>query len=225
MLEKHLNYPFKLDIDTWKRHDLGLFLITDFTFILLHIIFTHTRFISDYAFSLEADRGYSEFFQYIKEYWIAILLVFLAIRARSFLYLSWSFLFFYLFLDDSLEIHENVGAYLSNQLNFIPLFNLRLEDFGEILVSASACLIFGTFIAISYRFGDRIFRQISKTLIKLLLALAFCGILIDIVHVIFNNSFIETLLVIVEDGGELIIMSLIACFTLSLFEHSRYKSY
>lgn len=225
MLEKYINYSRKQDIDSWKIHQWGLFLITDFSFILLHLIFTHTRFISNYAFSLEAERGYAEVFQYIKEYWIAILLVFLAIRTRSFLYLSWSLLFFYLFLDDSLQIHEKLGDYLSIKFSLISFFNIGSEGFGEIIVSASACLIFGTLIAISYQFGDRISRNVSKTLIKFLLALAFFGIVVDTLHVIFNNSLIETLLAIVEDGGELIIMSLIACFVFSLFEYSPSKSH
>lgn len=226
MLEKHLKYSFQPNIINTKKFQLlGLLLITDFSFILLHIIFVHTRFISDYAFSLEAEGGYSEFFQYIKEYWIAILLVFLAIRERSFLYLSWSLLFFYLFLDDSLQIHETLGAYIGNHLNFIPLFNLRLEDLGEIIVSASACLILGTLIAISYWFGNRLSRNVSKTLIKFLLALAVCGILVDVLHSVFNNSFMETLLTIVEDGGELIIMSAIACYVLSFSEYSPSKGY
>lgn len=223
MLEKHLNYSFKLDLDSWKIQQLSLFLITDFSFILLHLIFVHTRFISNYAFSLEAERGYPEFFQYIKEYWIALLLLFLAVRVRSFLYFSWSLLFFYLFLDDSLEIHERLGAYLSHQLQFIPGLGLRSEDFGEILISASVCLIFGMLIAISYRKANRIARNISKTLIQLLLALAFCGIVVDMMHVIFKDSLLETLLVVIEDGGELIIMSLIACFVFSVSEYSPTK--
>lgn len=225
MLHKNINYSFHLDINNWKVQQLGLLLITDLSFIFLHLLFAHTRFISDYAFSLEAEMGYSEFFQYVKEYWIALLLIFLAIRNRSFLYLSWSFLFFYLLLDDSLQIHEKLGLYISNQFNFIPLFNLRSEDFGEIIVSGLACLIFGSMILLGYRFGNRFSRSVSKNLIKLLLLLALCGVGVDMVHTIFNNSLMETLLIVVEDGGELIVMSLIAYFVFSVSEYSPSKNH
>jgi hypothetical protein len=62
------------------------------------------------------ERGYSEIFQYIKEYWIALLLGALAVRQRSVLYLGWSLLFFYLLLDDSLTIPGNISEIATERL-------------------------------------------------------------------------------------------------------------
>jgi hypothetical protein len=103
----------KLDVNTNSNRLLYLFLATDFVLISLHILYLTTDILSNSYFSIEQDRGYGELFQYIKEYWIAILLSLLAWRNRSFLYLGWSLLFFYLLLDDAAFPHIGNHHWLS----------------------------------------------------------------------------------------------------------------
>jgi hypothetical protein len=95
---------------------LGALLITDFSFITLHLLFRYTYFSTDLGLALEVDRGFSEVFQYIKEYWIALALGFLALRSQSALYGVLATLFFYLLLDDAAKLHEKFGAVLSQRL-------------------------------------------------------------------------------------------------------------
>jgi hypothetical protein len=78
----------KLHLSNRSNRLLYLFLALDITFIALHIIYTYTGLISNSSFSIEQDRGYAEIFQYFKEYWSVLLLSMLALRKRSFLYLS-----------------------------------------------------------------------------------------------------------------------------------------
>lgn len=201
-----------------KLFYLYLLLATDLAFIIFHIVYTYSDFISSVLFSIDQERGYAEMFQYIKEYWIAILLLILAFNQRAVLYVGWSLLFFYLLLDDSLEIHERLGARISDSLGFTSVFNLRAVDFGEIIVSGSVALFFLVFIGIAYRFSDRISRSTSRYLIGLLFALAVCGIVFDMLHIVFKYSILEPIFVILEDGGEMIVMSVITWFVFLRFE-------
>ncbi|NEQ25307.1 MAG: hypothetical protein F6K28_40820 [Microcoleus sp. SIO2G3] len=139
----------------------------------------------------------------------------LAVRNRSLLYLSWSLLFVYILFDDAIGLHEKLGGVISQRLAFAGLFSLRPIDLGELVVSAVAGLFFPFTIAATYRLGDRSARSASKTLTFLLFVLAFFGIAIDMLHVVLMASFLNPLLIVMEDGGELIVMRLIACFVFS----------
>ena len=97
---------------------LLLLLTADTIFIILHIIHTYTDYLGNSNFSIQKDRGYAEIFQYIKEFCIALLLLYLAIKRRNLLYLSWSALFGYVLLDDFLKIHERAGVRASVYFNF-----------------------------------------------------------------------------------------------------------
>ncbi len=208
----------KFHLSTRSSRLLCLFLAMDLTFIALHIIYTYTGLISNSSFSIEKDRGYAEIFQYFKEYGSVFLLSLLALRKRSFLYLIWSLLFFYLLLDDMLQIHEKLGNFISYKLNFSSWLNLRPQDFGELTVSILVSLFFLILIGITYYFSDRFSRKTSKYLIMGMFALAFFGILVDMIHVAVKNPFLYTLLGIIEDGGEQVVMSGIVCFIFSLPE-------
>jgi len=216
----------KLDIKNRSSLLLYLFIATDILFIIVHIIHESNQVPAlAYAYySIEEDKGYAELFQYIKEYWIALLLSFLAVQKRSFLYLGWSLLFFYVLLDDAVQIHEKLGIVISSQLGLVDKFHLRAVDFGEILVSVLVGLFFLIFLTFAYRFGDSTSRKSSKSLMMMLFALALFGIIADMAHMILvSSSFFEPLLGLVEDGGEMLVMSVIAWFVLLLSERS-YKN-
>jgi hypothetical protein len=208
-------------ISSWTIQLFCLFLLTDFIFIILHLsyYFAHsfTAATPSYLYALDKDRTYSEIFQYIKEYWSALLLAFLAVRNRSILYLILSLLFFYLLLDDAIQIHETLGELVSTKFGFASIFNLRSVDLGELLVSTLIGLFFLSSVVLSFRFGDRTSRKASKILILLLILLAVFGVAADLLHIVVRtfvtNPFItEGLVGGLEDGGELLVMSAIASF-------------
>ena len=189
-----------------------LLLVTDISFMGLHLIYAYTGFTSNHSFSIDLDRGYAEIFQYIKTYWIAILLVVLAVRLRSILYFIWSALFLYLLVDDSCKIHENLGGYISYRLAFSSWLNLRAQDFGELVVSATVGLVFLVCIGTAYYFGDRLSKQMSKNLIMMLFGLALFGIIVDMLHIAIQITTLDPIFAVLEDGGEMVVMSVIACF-------------
>jgi hypothetical protein len=210
----------KTDLSNWPIKFLGLFLATDIVFIIIHIFYLNTDLVSNPYFSIEQDRGYAEFFQYIKEYWIALLLGWLGLRNRSILYGAWSLLFLYLLLDDSCSVHEKLGLTIGNKLSLLPTFNLRSADLGELIVSAGVGLFFLVLIAIAYRFGDRLSRKTSRHLVTLLFALALFGIVIDLLHIALPFPSWADFLGLLEDGGEMVVMSIIAWLVFSVSERS-----
>lgn len=195
-----------------------LFLATDVAFMLLHLIHHYTGLTTNTAFSLETDRGFAEVFQYIKEYWIFLILGVLAVRTGVLLYGSWALLFFYLLLDDAGEIHEQLGTFVTNQFVIPGMLNLRGQDFGELVVIGTIGLVFLTLITLTYRLADYTSRKVSKHLIMMMFALAFCGIILDLFHIAASSPSLDPILMLLEDGGELVIMSFIAGYVISLFE-------
>lgn len=208
----------KLNLRSWPTRLLYLLLATDLAFISLHLLHVYTRFAGHSSFSIEQERGYADIFQFLKEYWIVLVLGFLVLRKHSALYLGWFLLFFYILVDDTVQIHEKLGLSISKQLNFLPVFNLRAQDFGELIVSFFFGSFLLIFIATAYRFGDRLSRDVSRYLIKMLLALALCGIVIDMIHIAIKSPTLEPIMGLLEDGGEQLVMSIIAWFVFFLPE-------
>uniref|UniRef100_A0A832H2I4 Uncharacterized protein n=1 Tax=Oscillatoriales cyanobacterium SpSt-402 TaxID=2282168 RepID=A0A832H2I4_9CYAN len=199
----------------------SLFLAADLIFMILHLIHSYTTLLPNHDFSLEQDRGHSEILQYIKEYWIALLLGSLALRMRSLLYLGWSLLFTYILLDDAVEIHERVGRFIVRELGLTDAFRLRAQDFGELAITISVGLFFLVFLGVAYRLSNSTGRRVSRYLIVMLAAFAFFGVVVDIGHVAFGNPSIDPLLILLEDGGELVLMSAIVSAVFSLVEYLR----
>ncbi|MGP1386842.1 MAG: hypothetical protein ACTS2F_25020 [Thainema sp.] len=201
---------------------LILVLLADTVFIGIHICREYLPFISSPLFDIERDRSYAEFFQYIKLLWSIINLSVIGLLIERF-YLTWSLFFCYLLVDDAFSLHENLGNLIFRKLGFAPRsmkwMSLRIQDYGEILVSLLAALVFLFVIGWAYKYGSRSFRHKSIRLIGLVAALAFFGIVVDIFHSItagMNHWFwknLNFLIGVVEDGGEMMMISLIFIYT------------
>lgn len=198
-------------------------LATDAAFISAHLLHDLTDVaFNDHQFNLGRDRGYGEIFQYIKEYWIALVMGLLAFRRRSALYLVWAVLFGYLLLDDSMEIHETAGALIQDTLPFGSDLPRDGKDLGELVASIVAGVLFLLGGAAAYRFADQKARTASHYLLFLLGLLAFFGVIVDVLHgmlyygPIVIGSIVNSIFVVVEDGGEMVVMSCIVLFTLLL---------
>lgn len=206
----------------FTKHYLAFCLLaTDILFVGIHCLWLLLPSVSNYSLSIEADRGYAEIFQYIKLFWIVLNFVSIAVLYKGRAYLAWALLFLYLLLDDSLLIHENVGSHLAEVLNFSSWLYLRPVDFGELLVSATAVGAFLGLFLLVYPSSSRQFRQDTRHLILLLCALAAFGIGVDMVHVMLDyvpgeiGRKLYYLAAIVEDGGEMFVVSLICYYSFS----------
>jgi hypothetical protein len=205
-----------MKFDLEKDKLLILLLIADGVFILLYIVYLYTELLPSSLYSLTRDRGYAEFYQYTKELWIACLLLFMGIKQRRGLYYAFSLLFLYFLIDDAFEFHEGFGKFLSDFLNFQPALGLRSVDFGELLVSALFGLLLFLSIALAYVLSDRPARRIAHYLIVLVVLISIFGVLLDMIEVVIASPEAARILTIIEEGGEMLLMSVTTWFVFRL---------
>jgi hypothetical protein len=200
---------------------LLLLICTDLAFILLHLVSVETRWLRGAGISLEADRGLPETYQYVKEFWIAACMAATFWRTRERAYIVWSAMFLFLLLDDAGQIHEHVGAWVGQRYALPSAFGLRADDTGELLFAAA---IGGSMLALvgltSWRGGERSGR-ISRDVLGLIAALAVLGVVVDMLHVIayLQRSLLAQVLLVIEDGGEMLVMSALTAYAFHLASH------
>src|SRR5687768_18434300 len=88
---------------TW----LVLLIAADLAFIVLHVIYIETALLRGRPFSLEADNGMPEAYQYVKQFWVALCTVGLFRRTREVVYVGVGVVFAFLLLDDAFQFHEH----------------------------------------------------------------------------------------------------------------------
>ncbi|MGH7392265.1 MAG: hypothetical protein ACREM3_22825, partial [Candidatus Rokuibacteriota bacterium] len=159
---------------------LGLLLSADLAFMVVHVVHVSTGYLSNPLNSLERDRGYAEFFQYTKLYWSVLLTGVLVVRHRALVHVGWLAGFAYLLADDAFSIHETGGAHAVAALGLGPAFGLRAKDLGELIVTAIAGTAVLAILGLGYWRSDDGGRALSRRLFGLLIALAFCGVVVDV---------------------------------------------
>ncbi len=193
---------------------LTLLILIDFIFILMHCLLLYGIIDNNLNFSIEKDFGYAECYQYIKEFGIFLILFFLFYKKRQVIYLVWGLFFLYLLLDDSLSLHETYGVCLADYFNLQAQFNLRAEDFGELLIFAFFGFLFFIFIVFSSLRTDLKGKMITRHLFLLILVLVFFGVCIDLLHI--ATPYHENKFAVMEDGGEMLTMSFIFAYVFNL---------
>lgn len=201
----------------WSISLLLLLIAADLCFISFEI-FERLGYLSDPKFSLSTERGYAEIYQYVKFFWITFILSWFSLKKREGIYIVGALLFFYFLLDDSLKIHETYGGSIADLLDIQSVFGLRGQDYGELAVSALAGIFFLVTGWLAYRYSSTHARRIGLYLLAGVCMLAIFGVGVDMVHQALK-SFIPWTnipLLLLEDGGEMIVVSVISWFVYSL---------
>ncbi|MFN8439396.1 MAG: hypothetical protein U0175_01405 [Caldilineaceae bacterium] len=204
-----------------------LLILSDFALILVHLLHKLTvyylksneLFLYNPLFAIETDLGLAESFQYVKEFWIVLMLCALARRHAQLSYLSWGSLFFYILLDDAGQIHERLGRWISSYFHFRSLLGLGTDDMGQLSVYAAIGLLFLFLLVPALLHGDKNFRNFSLQLGLIFTALTFCGAGIDAIYIANQPLWVRGLTTLLEEGGEMIVMSVAVAYlfgTLSL---------
>lgn len=197
-------------------------LALDLAFILLHIVVRSLNlFPNEPQFLINHDGGYAEQFQYVKLGLVFLGLGWLAIRQRSRIFFTWAGIFLYILLDDALELHERIGVQLGTAWQLPAISGLRGQDLGELLVFASVGIISLGALVWSYRTERHLAtRQTSVYLFVLLLLFSVFGGVVDMIHfavsAIASPLWLQRSLTILEDGGEMVMISVIAAFVYRL---------
>ena len=174
-----------------------------------------------------ADNGYFEHFQYILLFWCSILSSIWIVNNKFWRSLSIPFLYFYLFIDDALLIHDGLGGvffmniFLKNEIFSSEL--IRIKDLGEwtywfIILCLGVLISLPGFLAISSEI-----REFMKKNFILFFCMSFFGLFIDLINANWRNwFFIEStnlnfllgiLMLLIEEIGEIAIISF-ACIWL-----------
>src|SRR5688572_20266475 len=150
-LREHGAQDFESDRQAVSSIFLLLLIAADAAFGILHVVNRLSPLPgSSYLYHLGADGGYAEMFQYLKTYWIVIMLGALCSRTREPVYAAWMLLYGYLLCDDALRIHERAGGAIAAALSYQPALGLRAQDFGELSVSGVAGFVFLVSISTMY---------------------------------------------------------------------------
>ncbi len=170
----------------------------------------------NYRWSITMDYSYPEYFQYLKEFLAALLLLMVARKTRNAHFYVWVFLVAYLFSDDAFRIHENAGHFVEYRTSWDSLWGLRDQDYGEFASALIAGTVFMISLAIVFKKGTAFFKKPSVALLVIILLLAFCGIILDMLTIIaldHRGPRFEIMMAILEDGGEMFVISILVAYS------------
>lgn len=218
----------------WKT--LLALLAIDAVFIAIFIYFGVQQVISDNPakfpqfWSLSADYSLPEFFGYAKLAFIAALLFKAFQKTGQFILWSWSVIFVVLLADDSLRLHEYGGEWVAARLGFGTIQDIGPQYLGELVM----WLVLGV-IALSVLLSGLLRTPVSKMgssgfFLLVIFGLVVTGIGIDLISSasylkdIDNGTAVsKTLygfLLIAEDGGEAVFVSLGCAGAISVWLNS-----
>lgn len=195
----------------------------DIFFIIASLINFSTDLDLSYL-SVDIDRGSAEYFQYYKFVGIAFLSFFLFLKSKSPIFLFFSILNLYLYFDDSRLLHEFQGGDIFRIIyrvdpNDIIFAGITYSSIGEFIYMFSIGIIVLLMILFLLKFSSIPDRKFIKKIVKLFLIFCLFAIGLDLIGNLFiSNVFIYKLMAIVEDGGEMISITVIcSCFFKKLY--------
>ena len=158
---------------------------------------------------IDADGGWPEWFSYAKTLVLILLLGRMALSTRQLIYFALVLVFCIVLLDDSLEIHEDLGKSLVGVLDLKPMLGLRARDVGEVITWAGMGAIALPFVVAGFAFSKRTHVANGLALLLPFGALLFFAIFVDQVFHIWRDLFFgaDIVLATLEDGGEMIAIS------------------
>lgn len=193
-------------------------------FIGLHSL-KSLGYLNDPNFSVTKRFGYGESFMYLNELFIAGCFLWLSFRFKRTLFYCWTAVFTYVLLDDSLDIHETLGYKIGAFLD--QTMSLPAGSGGE----AGEMMVFGLFglilfipLFISYfRASNRHIKVATQDLLILFAGILFFGIGVDILNDFFaTGTFLNGFFGLLEDAGEMVMVSLTAWYTWTFITHDDY---
>lgn len=185
---------------------LAMLLAVDTVLICADVLHRHAV-LADDRFRVSVERGFGEMFEYAKLAATAAVLASLALRWRSWAVLFWTALVAYLVVDNAFAVHEEMGVLIARFLELPRVGDVRPVDLGELVFLGGVGAIAGLGIVAILRSASLRARRLTRALSAGLLLLAFFGVLVDLVHRLVSRTWLEPTASVVEDGGELLVMS------------------
>ena len=163
----------------------------------------------DGALALETDGGLAEYVGYVHQLVLVVLLLAVWRLSGPRVWIAWAALFAVVLADDSARVHETVGDRFADGLGLPDgVAGLRADDLGELVAWAVLTVVPLVCIVALHRRSDPGTRAASSRLAALVAAYAFFGVVVDQVHAMARDGSWAGVLGTVEDGGELVVLSL-----------------
>jgi hypothetical protein len=208
-----------------SKRVLWILISIDAALIALHAARYAFPSLHVWYLSVQEDHSLAEWWQYVKEAAIAVAMLRVAMLKHNRAYLAWAILFAYLLLDDSMRLHDQAGAALGLAMHFEGIFGLRPQELGELIFLGLMGPLIIAMIAAAYfdrRCADDEFRQVSRWMIGMMIVLLFFGVALDMLHEMVSFWVpLRKLVGGMEDGGEMVVMSLICWYVLGLVAKAR----
>ena len=171
--------------------------------------------------------GYPSIYNYLKIGFLVGLMVWAFAKTQKLIHLAWAFTFFIVLLDDSLEIHEQMGSYFRSALSIPSVLGLSPQQLGELMtwgflaIPVVAALIYGFWRSSAYDASIGIVWGIIFS------ALVFFAVGVDVIHdaaatiplVGVAGKVFTITFVIIEDGGEMVTISVACAVGLLVVRH------
>lgn len=193
---------------------LVMLLVLDLAFVSMHVTQFFVGVPESPYFRVDVDRSYPEIVQYGKLLWAATLLTATWWRWRRTLWLASAALALYLLLDDALMLHEQAGVVLQLPLPAqVEPWRMYVQEALFMLAVGGALL---AIMVVAYLRAEPETRRVGRVIVYLFLAVAFFAILVDLVHVAFEQQLTFDFVAILEDGGEMVATSVLVAFLFNL---------
>jgi hypothetical protein len=175
---------------------------------------------------LDTQDGWAERFGYLQQAAIAVALIALAVLARRWIPAAFATVYVGALADDSLRLHQRLGTWLAEGPDrhlWFPdgLLGLRASDLGELLVWGLLAVVPLTAALLLHLRGDAATRRTSRVLAGLLTAYAFFGAVVDQLHDRVRDSVLGNAVGAIEDGGELVALSVTVAYAGALLTSAR----
>jgi len=189
---------------------LGLLIIGDVILLVFH------EFYGGPLLDIVVDWAIPEMYQYFKELFLAVLFFALYKRHGQPLYLLFTGLAVFLFLDDSLKYHERVGHALESMISGTSLpviIGVAPNDIGEVM-SVLPLLLIVPFGSVWFFSADSETRKVVLVFTAMLFMLFFFGVVIDVLNGMREYHVGIDFPYQVEDFGEMLTLSCWLSYTI-----------
>ena len=211
-MKSWLNEPENLALREppgWKT--LQAFVAVDLALIIVHVV---NRATVDYRFPrIDIELGLGEIYQYGKFAVLVAVMVDVSRRSHTWSPLLWSLVFAYLLVDDALGLHEALGAVFGRALDRPP-GETSIQILADLTIAAGVASI----VLIAHR-TRALSRRASVILIVGLVAFGmFAGgaDALSRLGVVMERRSFRGLMAVIEEGGEMLSVSLMVWFTLMI---------
>jgi hypothetical protein len=172
----------------------------------------------DPLFSLDSNTGLAQLFSSGQTMLLIGLLLRLGAQTRTALYPALAAVFLLVLLDDALALNQLLGEPLAGALGLVDRPRLEAQSVAEMMVYGVLALPLLGMLAATFLRAPIEHRRAGAGFVLLLALLAFFATVMDLVHLAFIKSFFGSrlLLEVVEEGGEMLTLSLALTLALIL---------